>query len=62
MEWTHVCDFKGWASESASTYSVQSIPSNFLIDTAGRIIARNLRGEELEEKLKELLAAPVATP
>ncbi len=57
LEWTHVCDFKGWASEAASTYSVQSIPSNFLIDTSGRIIGHNLQGEALEQKLNEIFSS-----
>jgi hypothetical protein len=39
----------------AVQYGIQSIPSNFLVSPEGKIIARNLRGEELEAKLQELL-------
>lgn len=49
---THVSDLKGWASDAAKTYSIQSIPSNVLIDPKGNIIARNLRGSQLEEMLQ----------
>jgi peroxiredoxin len=51
----HVSDLKGWQSEPARTYSVQSIPAQFLLDKDGKIIAKNLRGEQLEQKLYELL-------
>ena len=55
LSWTHVSDLKYWNNEVAQKYRVQSIPQNFLIDPNGIIIARNLRGEELSEKLGELL-------
>ena len=55
LSWTQVSDLKGWSSAAATTYAVQSIPSNFLIDPKGRIIAHNLRGEALEAKLAEIL-------
>ena len=41
---------------AAKDYAVQSIPSNFLIDAQGRIVAKNLRGEDLCSKVAELLA------
>lgn len=47
----HVSDLKGWSSGAAATYGVQSIPSNFLIDGKGVIIAKNLRGPALEAEL-----------
>ena len=48
LSWSyHVCDFKGWRSPLASKYDVKQIPSNFLIDKDGVIIATNLRGEQL---------------
>ncbi len=56
LTWTHVCDLKGWSSAAAVIYSVQSIPSNFLIDPNGKIVARNLRGEALDKALENLLA------
>jgi len=55
LTWTHVSDLKGWSSAAAATYGVQSIPANFLIDPSGKIIARDLRGEDLEAKLQEVL-------
>ena len=50
----HVSDLKYWSSEAARTYGVSSIPSMFLLDQNGRIIAKNLRGEALSNALKQL--------
>lgn len=55
LSWLHVSDLKYWKNEVALRYSVRSIPQNFLIDPNGKIIAANLRGEELLRKLQELL-------
>ncbi len=55
MVWTQVSDLQGWHSSAVGTYNIESIPSNFLIDTAGKIIGKNLRGEQLEEALKSVL-------
>ncbi len=55
LTWQHVSDLKGWQSSVAGMYSVQSIPANFLIDIEGKIIAKDLRGEQLESKLREVL-------
>jgi thiol-disulfide isomerase/thioredoxin len=55
LAWPQVSDLKGWESIPARAYGVESIPSNFLLDKEGRIIARDLRGPALEEKLAELL-------
>jgi thiol-disulfide isomerase/thioredoxin len=56
LSWaSHVSDLKGWASEPAKLYSVTGIPMTLLLDKEGNIIARNLRGEQLTMKLKELL-------
>ncbi|MRG47114.1 redoxin domain-containing protein [Chitinophaga sp. SYP-B3965] len=54
MPWTQVSDLKGFKSDAAVMYGVSAIPSNFLVDPSGKIIARNLRGEELDKKLGEL--------
>jgi len=54
LTWTHVSDLKFWDSAPAKLYAVRSIPSNFLIDPSGKIIALNLSGEELEKKLDEV--------
>lgn len=55
LTWTQVSDLKYWNSAVAETYSVRAIPQNFLLDPSGKIIAKNLRGEELEKKLGEIL-------
>ncbi len=51
----HVSDLKGWDSEAAEKYGVSSVPSNFLLDEKGKIIAVNLRGSALEMELEKLL-------
>jgi peroxiredoxin len=55
LDWTQVSDLNYWQNEVALKYKVQSIPQNLLIDPNGIIIAKNLRGEELQAKLCELL-------
>ncbi|MBA3828055.1 MAG: AhpC/TSA family protein [Taibaiella sp.] len=55
LTWTHVSDLNGWESAPVRVYNIQSIPSNFLLDTTGRVIARDLRGDMLEAKLAEVL-------
>ncbi|MEI6766736.1 MAG: TlpA disulfide reductase family protein [Bacteroidota bacterium] len=57
LTWTHVSDLKYWNSEAAKTYSVQSIPATFLLDREGKIVAKNLRGEDLYNKVQELINA-----
>lgn len=53
--WNHVSDLKGWNSEAAKLYGVTGIPHIVLLDKDGIIIAKNLRGEELETKLNEII-------
>ncbi len=53
--WTQVSELQGWRDKTAKLYAVRSIPSNFLLDKDGVIIARNLRGDALKKKLSELL-------
>lgn len=53
--WLHVSDLKGWYNAVAQLYGVKSVPANFLIDPQGRIIAVDLRGAALEQKLEEVL-------
>jgi len=55
LAWTQVSDLKFWNNEAAVKYHIQSIPQNFLVDPNGKIIAKNLRGAALKEKLCELL-------
>ncbi|MCF0190220.1 MAG: TlpA family protein disulfide reductase [Marinilabiliaceae bacterium] len=55
LSWkSHVCDFGGWRSVIASVYGIRSIPSNFLLDPNGVIIARDLRGPVLDAVLSRL--------
>ena len=56
MNWVHVSEVNGFDNQAARDYAVQGIPSNFLIAADGTIVARNLRGEALYEKIAELLA------
>lgn len=56
LDWPyHVSDLKGWYSKHAAIYGVRQIPSNFLIDENGVIIAKNLRGPALEAALNKYL-------
>ena len=55
LTWAHVSDLKYWQNEAAGLYAVNSIPANFLVDNTGKILARNLRGEDLRKKVAELL-------
>jgi thiol-disulfide isomerase/thioredoxin len=51
LPWTQVSELKGFYGETPRKYHIESIPGNFLVDPDGIIIARNLRGEKLQEKL-----------
>ena len=53
--WHNISDLKYWNNEGAKLYGVSSIPSNVLIDQNGIIIAKNLRGEDLRNKVEEIL-------
>ena len=55
LNWSHVSDLQGWGNEVAKLFQIQSIPQNFLIGPDGKIIAKNLRGPALEQKLTQLL-------
>ena len=55
LPWTHISDLQQWGNAAAKLYKIESIPSNMLIDPSGKIIGKNLRGEELMAKLKETL-------
>ena len=54
MKWPQLSDLKGWKSAGKDVYGIRSIPSSILLDKEGKIIAIDLRGEKLGEKLKEL--------
>ncbi len=54
LAWTQVSDLKFWDNDVAKLYGINSIPQNYLIDPSGKIIAKNLRGEDLNKKLASL--------
>lgn len=54
LTWTHVSDLKYWQSEAAKIYNITAIPFSLLLDPNGIIIAKNLRGAALDEKLEEI--------
>lgn len=54
LTWTHVSDLKYWQSEAAKTYNITGIPFSLLLDPDGKIIAKNLRGQALHQKLAEV--------
>ena len=55
LTWTQVSDLKYWSSDAAVLYCIRWIPMSFLIDPEGKIVAVGLEGEELHNKLEELL-------
>lgn len=55
LQWTQVSDLKFWDNAVAKLYGIRSVPQNFLLDKEGKIIAENLRGEALINKLAEVL-------
>lgn len=55
LVWQHVSDLKYWDSDVAKLYMIRSIPQNFLLDPNGKIIAKDLRGNDLSRKLEEIL-------
>lgn len=54
LVWHHISDLKGWDNSVAKDYGVTAIPHTVLVDAEGKILARNLRGKSLEQKLEEL--------
>lgn len=54
LTWTHVSDLKYFNSAAAELYKIEAIPATYMIDPDGKIIARDLRGPSLENKLAEL--------
>jgi peroxiredoxin len=55
LNWTQVSDLKGWKSDAAELYGIKGIPMNYLLDKNGVIMAKGLRGKDLENKLLEIL-------
>jgi len=56
LTWHHVSDLTYWNSAAAKTYGIRAIPSNVLIGPDGTIVAKNLRGDDLEKKLNEIFS------
>jgi peroxiredoxin len=57
LPWHHGSELKKWNSEVAQLYGINAIPATYLLDKEGKVIAKNLRGASLENKLAELLGA-----
>ncbi len=57
LTWSHVSDLQYWNNAAGKLYGIMSIPANVLLDKDGKIIAKDLRGEDLRKKLAELLGA-----
>jgi peroxiredoxin len=55
LTWTQVSDLRGPENAAAKSYGIQSIPQNFLVDPTGKIVAANLRGEELQAQLAQFI-------
>ena len=56
LTWNHVSNLQYWADPIAQLYSVRAIPAAFVLDREGRIVAKNLRGAQLDAKIEALLA------
>lgn len=52
LNWIHVSDLKYWQSDAAALYSITSIPATYLLDAQGKVLATNLRGQELEKAVE----------
>jgi peroxiredoxin len=55
LTWHHVSNLQFWQDPIAKLYHVRSIPATFILDENGNIVATNLRGQDLENKVAELL-------
>jgi hypothetical protein len=55
LTWDHFSELKQWDAPTAQLYNISSIPASFIINPEGIIIAKNLRGEALNEFLKKNL-------
>lgn len=56
LTWNHVSNLKGFEDPIAIKYEIQQIPTTFILDSKGYIVAKDLRGDELKAKVEELLA------
>lgn len=55
LTWYHVSDLQGWKNATSDVYGIKAIPSNFILDKDGKIIAKNLFGKKLSDKIAEIL-------
>jgi len=55
LTWLQLSDLKGWQSSAGKLYGINAIPMNFLLDPEGRVVAKGLRGADLDAKLESLL-------
>jgi len=62
LTWNHMSDLKGWGNAAGKVYGIMSIPANVLLDKDQKIIGKNLKGEDLQKKLAELLGEPAKAP
>ncbi len=54
-QWKQICDFRGWNNTLVKGQNIHKLPNNLLLDKNKRIIARNIRGQELIDKVKDLI-------
>lgn len=57
LDWTHVSELKQWNADIVKQYAIQVVPQNFLIGPDGKILGKNLRGENLDKKLAEIFGS-----
>jgi alkyl hydroperoxide reductase subunit AhpC len=62
LPWNHVSDLNYFNSEAARAYNVSAIPFSVLLDPEGKIIAKNLRGNDLHTKLEEIYGRDTSAP
>jgi len=55
LEWKQVSDLQGWKNSTSALYGIKAIPTNFLLDKEGKIIAKNIFGKKLTQKLSEII-------
>ncbi|OIQ20138.1 MAG: hypothetical protein BM557_05560 [Flavobacterium sp. MedPE-SWcel] len=55
LTWSHISNLESWNEPIAKEYGIESIPATFVLDADGKIVAKDLRGEELKAKVKEIL-------
>nr|WP_315421994.1 TlpA disulfide reductase family protein [uncultured Pedobacter sp.] len=54
LTWTHVSDLQAWSNSAVKAYGVKSVPASFLLDPEGKVVGKDLRGEELNKTLADI--------